>query len=108
MAIGDLRSKEWAICALKALGLAILIISPVGAPLVGYAIVYACDIPWEGPVQCAVPEPLLGYFLRSVFVPWAVAGPFLAILWQLLSLGLLASCLWFAGKAIWLLTLGRP
>lgn len=107
MMANDAASNEWVISAFKAAGLVVLLISPLGAPLVGFAIISGCDIPWEGSFRCAVPGPVLDYFIPFTILPWAWVGPALAIVWLMLSLGLLIGCFWFAGKAIWQFTMER-
>ena len=87
--------------ALRFLALLVLLVSPVGAPILGYILVDACDIPWEGPIECAVPTPVLDYFLAFIFLPFVWVGPFLAILWLMLSVAVLLGCLCYAAKAIW-------
>jgi hypothetical protein len=93
--------------ALGFLALLILLVSPVGAPILGYVLIYACDIPWEGSFQCAVPTTLLDYFVAFTILPFVWVGPFLAILWLMIALAVLLSCLWFAGRAIWRATMER-
>jgi hypothetical protein len=93
--------------ALRFVALLVLLVSPVGAPILGYILIDACDIPWEGPIECAVPTPVLDYFLAFLFLPVAWAGPFLAILWLMLSAAVLLGCFWYAGKAIWQAVIGR-
>lgn len=88
--------RAWPMAA----ALFLLLISPVGAPIVGLVIIYGCDIQWEGAYQCVIPTPLIDYFLTFIFLPWAL-GPVLAILWTLASLGVLLGFLYFAAKAIW-------
>jgi hypothetical protein len=87
--------------ALKSVALLLLLVSPVGAPIVGYILLDACDIPWEGAFQCAVPTPALSYFLAFLFLPFVWVGPFVAILWLFLSAAVLLGCFWYAAKAIW-------
>jgi hypothetical protein len=93
--------------ALRFVALLVLLVSPVGAPILGFLLVEACDIPWEGPVQCAVPTALLDYFMAFMILPFVWVGPFLAILWLMLSMAVLLGCLWFAAKAIWQATMDR-
>lgn len=94
--------------ALKSLVLLLLLPTPVGAPIVGFIIIDACDIPWEGSFQCPVPAPLLDYFLTFTMLPFLWTGPFIGILWLILSLAVLFFCLWFALRAIWDATMERP
>jgi len=103
----DKPTRDWIISIFRAVGLAVLLISPLGAPLVGLIIIGGCDIPWEGAYQCSFPQPLLDYFLPFAILPAVWVGPFLAILWLMLAVGLLLGCLWFLGKAIWQLTMER-
>lgn len=97
----DDGSLDWKRSALRCVALLVLLLSPAGAPAVGCLILYACDIPWDGPSQCALPSSLLDYFGAFVFLPTIWLGPFLGILWLMLSISILLACLWHAGRALW-------
>lgn len=71
------RRSAWC----KAAACFLLLLSPVGAPVMGFGLLFACDIEWMEPMQCFVPEPLLSYFLIFMFIPWGAGGPLVAILW---------------------------
>jgi hypothetical protein len=103
------RPQRWKqSAALRSVALLLLLVSPLGAPIVGYLIIDACDIPWEGPFQCAVPTPLLHYFTAFTILPFIWVGPFLAILWLMMSCAVLLGCLWYAARAVWQATMDRP
>ena len=85
----------------------LLLVSPVGAPILGWVFLDACDIPEEGPSRCPLPDPLGDYFLTLAFMPFVWVGPFLAILWLFLSLAVLLGCLWNAARTIWLAVMER-
>ena len=99
--------QRWITDSTKAAGLLVLLLSPLGAPLIGHALIAACDIPWEGSFHCAVPGRLLNYFLRFAILSWIWVGPFLALLWLVTAFGMFIGCLWFFGAAIWGLAMER-
>lgn len=84
-----------------ALILLVMLIGPLGAPLIGMSISSACNIPWEGPYECAFPEPFQSYFVTLFVVAFFPFGPTLGWLWMALSLGLLTALIWYAGRAMW-------
>jgi hypothetical protein len=91
--------------ALRFVALLLLLVSPMGAPILGWLILLACEIPWDG--QCPVPTPLRDYFLALAFMPVAWLGPFLALLWLFLAVAVLLACLWNAALALWQATMDR-
>lgn len=99
--------QPWTRPALRALGFLVLTISPIGAPLIGYFLLGACDIPWEGRIQCVLPTALLNYFMAFTILPVIWVGPFLAMLWLMFSLAVLLACFWNAGRAVWQATMDR-
>lgn len=95
--------------ALARLGaLLLLALSPLGAPAIGLILIGACDIAWFEPAQCAVPEPLLTYFVGLTFIPMAAGGLLFALPWLLVAAGVQLACLGQAGKVLWLFLLERP
>ena len=104
----DERSERWKNSPiLIVIVLLLLLISPLGAPVVGYALAYVCDIPWEGAYQCRVPQPLLDYFLPFTILPFAWVGPFLAILWVMLSFAIAIAAICYLVRAVWQMTMER-
>jgi hypothetical protein len=97
----DLPSHWRQSAALKFVAFLLLALSPVGAPALGLLLIEACDIPWEGPVQCAVPAPVLHYFLSFTILPFVWTPLFVAILWLMSALAVLLACIWYAGVAVW-------
>ena len=49
----------------------------------------------------------LRYFLVFTFLPFVRVGPFLAILWLMLSAAVMLACLWHAGRALWIVIMER-
>src|SRR4051812_45291679 len=88
--------------------LLLLLVSPVGAPMVGYFIVRACGLAWEGKTQCVVPAPLIDYFVGFPIIAAIHLGTLIAILWLFLSFAVLFGCFWYGVKAVWQATMGRP
>ena len=80
--------------------LAITLISPVGAPFLGLITMGACDIPWEGPYQCLVPEPVFAYLFLCWVVPFFFLG-FFALVWFTLCIVVLVTVARLFGKAVW-------
>lgn len=86
----------------------LLLLSPVGAPLVGWLVVEACGVQWEGePLRCATPNPALDYFVSFTILPFIWVGPFLAILWNMVAAGIALAMLWLLGRSIWAVTMER-
>ncbi len=100
--------RHWAGYAQRSLALLLLAVSPVGAPAIGYLILSACDLPWEGQVQCAVPTALVHYFVLFTILPFVWVGTFLASLWFMMSIAVILACLGYAGCAIWHAVMERP
>jgi hypothetical protein len=94
--------------ALQFVALLLLLVSPVGAPMVGYFVARACGLAWEGETQCAVPGPLIDYFVGFPIVAAIHLGLFLSILWLFLSFAVLLCCLWCGVKAVWQAMMERP
>lgn len=86
---------------LRGAAIFLLLFSPVGAPIVGWALIYGCDIPWSGTYQCQVPRPIIDYFVPFTILPWVWVGPFLAILWFLMAAAAWTAAIWFVMRAIW-------
>lgn len=84
--------------------LLLLLLSPVGAPLVGAALLAACDIPFEGVYRCLVPHPVLDYFLAFQFLPW-MWGPLLGCVWIALSFGIAFALIGHVLHGIWEVTM---
>jgi hypothetical protein len=96
----DWQPQEWTESAWPKAGkLFLLLISPVGAPIVGWTLIHGCDIRWEGDYRCVVPAPLIDYFMACTFAPWAF-GLVPAILWHMASLVVLLGFLFYAAKAV--------
>ena len=83
----------------------VLLISPMGAPLLGLIIIEACDIPWEGTYQCMVPDPVIAYFLIFLWGPFFVLGLF-ALLWFAISIGLIIRFALMFGSSLWIAVMG--
>jgi hypothetical protein len=82
----------------------LLLISPVGAPIVGWALMSGCDIPWEGTYDCQIPKPIIDYFVPFTILPWLWVGPFLAIMWFLMAAATWLVAIWYVMRAVWHVT----
>jgi hypothetical protein len=87
--------------------LLMLLISPVGAPFVAWAIGAACNIPWEGEYSCAVPKPLLDYFLPFAILPPIWVGTFLAVVWYIVALAIPCALIWLLTSRLWRAIMSR-
>lgn len=84
----------------RLLALFLMLLSPLGAPVVGFALVSICADGFDAPFRCSVPEPVLDYFVPFVLMPFIWVGPFLAILWLLLASALLLGIVWTLVSAV--------
>jgi len=87
--------------SLRIVALLAMLISPMGAPFVAWAIEAACGIPWEGEYSCAVPKPLLDYFLPFGILPSIWVGPFLALVWYIVALAIPCALIWLLASRLW-------
>lgn len=87
--------------------LLILLLSPVGAPAIGYILLGQCFEGFEAPTGCSIPQPLIDYFLPFAILPAVWVGPFLAILWFLSAAGILIALAWQIGRLALSLTFER-
>lgn len=65
--------------------LMLLVVSPVGAPVIAWSILAVCAPDWEAPITC-LPQPILDYVLPFAFLPWVWLGPFLGFVWLAISI----------------------
>ena len=86
--------------------LLVLLISPMGAPLLGLIIIEACDIPWEGTYQCMVPDPVIAYFMVFLWGPFFLLGLF-ALPWFAISIGLVIRFAWMFVSSVWIAMMGE-
>ena len=77
-----------------------LLISPIGAPLLGFISIAACDVPWEGEYRCFVPAQALDYFMGSFLLPFLWLG-FFALPWFALCIALIIRSGWLFAAAVW-------
>jgi hypothetical protein len=82
-----------------------LLISPMGAPLLGLITIGACGIRWEAPYQCMVPESLFAYFMFFMWAPFFWLGLF-ALPWFAISIGLVMRFAWMFASAAWAALVG--
>lgn len=95
------RTEGWKSSpAITGLILLATLLSPVGGPFLWFVTMVACDVPWEGPYQCVVPEPVFTYFFLSYAIPFFVAGYF-ALAWFALCIAALVTAVRLFGKALW-------
>jgi hypothetical protein len=87
--------------ALRLVALLVLLVSPVGAPIIGIFIVSECHLAAEGESDCIVPEVLIDYFIGFPIAAAMHLGTLLSIVWLLLSLAVLICCLFCAAQAVW-------
>ena len=97
----DERTDDWKNNpAITGLLLIAALISPAGAPFLGLITMGACDIPWEGPYQCIVPEPVFAYFFLSWGAPFFFLGLF-ALVWFALCVAVLVMVVRLFGRSVW-------
>lgn len=95
------RAEDWRRRpAITGLLLFVTLISPVGAPFLGLITMGTCDIPWEGPYQCIVPEPVFAYFFLCWIAPFFFLG-FFALGWFALCIAALVTVVRLFGNAMW-------
>lgn len=85
--------------AITGLILFFMLISPIGAPLLGIITMAMCDMSREGAYQCIVPFPLFTYFMVFLWGPFFFLGLF-AVAWHAISVGLLIRFSWFFLAAV--------
>jgi hypothetical protein len=107
----------------RAVGLLVLLLSPVGAPLLGMMFISICatdtSIQPDGPfamdyVYCGVSRPLEHFYETAIFLPIVVFrslhpafGVVLTLLWFAMAVALLIAMLWHLLRAIAGLTIKR-
>jgi len=97
----DEEERNWKHDPVTTGGILLLsLISPVGAPLLGWLAIVACDIPWEGEYQCIVPDAVLTYLIGSLFIPLFWFGYF-GLAWLLISLAVTIGFLLLFVSAAW-------
>lgn len=101
----------------------VVLLSPIGAPLVGFLISAVCpDDPTvvpDGPFalgfsHCGLPRPLEHFYQSAIFLPivmFARAGPIfsgcLSLLWIVAAIGIAALLVWHLLRALSYLTVER-
>ena len=97
----DERAGGWRSSpAITGLLLLATLVSPVGAAFLGLVTLGACDIPWEGPYQCIVPEPIFDYLLMCWIAPFLFLR-FFALGWFALCIAGLIKVTRLFGSAVW-------
>jgi hypothetical protein len=92
---------RWLRCCLVLLA---LLVSSVGAPVVGFALIAACDVSFDGVYRCPVPQPVLDYFLPFLFLPMRL-GAFMGCVWIALSVSIALALIVHVLRAIWQVTM---
>ena len=85
-----------------------LLLSPVGAPLIGGIVIEACGEAWEvEAARCDLQHPVIVYFMGSNELPFVMVGPLFAIIWYALALAILLALLGTLARIVWGLTMER-
>lgn len=76
-----------------------VLISPMGAPLLFLLTSIGCDIGWDTPYQCVIPQAMFTYFFLCFVAPFAF-GPWFAVPWFVFAIGLVIRFTWLFGVAL--------